>query len=147
MSSLQAVSKVIDAIEHAVDNDPSTNPIDDLKEVALLTMPKLDAQTLVKYTGSIIEHLGDNTDQQKEEERLEQERLQREQAYKINSIQEPSIKKEFDPFAQQNQSKETYSVAEYMQMRDALRGAGIAENQSELNENEVESILRANKIV
>ena len=115
MSTLQAVSKVIDAIEHAIDNDPNTNPVDDLKEATLeLVMPKLDANTLVKYTGNIVEQLNKNSDQQEEEERLAQERLQREQAYK--SIQEPAIKNEFDPFAHQNTSRDTYSVAEYMQL-------------------------------
>ena len=107
-------------------------------------MPKLDANTLVKYTGSIIEQLNKNSDQQEEEERLDRERLQREQSYK--SIQEPVIKNEYDPFAHQKQPRDTYSIADYMQMRDALRDAGIVENQSELNENQVESILKMSKV-
>jgi len=162
MSALGAVSKVIDAIDHATDNDPATNPVDDLKQAAIelvlpsntstdpyidmkeaaleLVMPKLDPETLVKYAGDYMENL-----EKSEQERDEQARIERENSNNLYSMQEPVMKQEFDPFKQQQSKDDTYNVAEYMQMRDALRSAGIMENQSELTENEVESILESSK--
>ena len=121
MGALEAVSKVIDAIDHATDSDPSTDPYVDLKEAALeLVMPKLDSNSLIRYaTSSIVEQIDKNLEEQREQKRLEQERLQQEQSNKIDSIKKPVIEQESELFNQQNQSRDSYSVTDYMEKSDA----------------------------
>ncbi len=117
MGALEAVSKVIDAIDHATDNDPSTDPYADLKEAALelalparpsidpnayvdlgkvassLVMPKLDIETAAKYAVDYMDSSREN-----EQEREEQERIERENSKNLYSIKEPPVKQAFDPF-------------------------------------------------
>jgi len=138
----QAIGHVVDAAVSATDNNPTTNPLDDIKLAAIeVALPKLDAIDTIdiaKYSfESAYEHIAAAAEkEQEEQDRIEQER----NLYQVASIQETPIKEEFNPFKEQ-EMKKSYTAIDYAEMREALRNAGIKENESILTEQDIETHL------
>ena len=95
MSLLQAISKVSNSLDS---NTTSSGEFDDLKQATLeLVMPKIDADTIARYSGGSNKSGSKNLEEQ---ERIERQRNERENTNMLHSVSEPVIKEEFNPSVQ-----------------------------------------------
>ncbi len=138
MGLSEAIPHVIEAVKSATDNDPSTNPVDDLKQAALeLVMPKLDTETLVDYA---FESALDHIVHMEQEENQQNTKKKEENLYEVKSSEQLASKEELSPFKEQEIEK-SYTATDYAEMRKALRNAGIKENESILTKEDIETRL------